>query len=251
MDCPRANSFTHSKFYSEVSVISITLSARRNRSGGFWFASDLALDLLSEFQGTGNLRKNLWRPTRSPDDYRSVAKEPSQRGLLDGDAFDSRQKKFDSAAICEPRLYDDSFIGNGHLRRAAAHKTNSEKDRCYHHTTDARPSQRARSGLAPGYNPPRSNEQAHSNHYEDCGDQRMPQHHDPVEPRLILDDFARDEMFFGVAQWGSLKKGVMKYATGDLRRMMARSDGWSTAIRAKLKKSQTQLVALTGIEPVF
>jgi hypothetical protein len=42
----------------------------------------------------------------------------------------------------------------------------------------------------------------------------MPQHHNPVEPSLILDDFARDEMFFGVAQKGSLKKGVMKYAIG-------------------------------------
>ena len=79
----------------------------------------------------------------------------------------------------------------------------------------------------------------------------MPQHHNPVEPSLILDDFARDEMFFGVAQKSSLKKGVMKYAIGNLRRMMARSYGWSTATQQKRKKTQTQLVALTGIEPVF
>src|SRR6267378_8372928 len=62
---------------------------RRNRSGGFWLPGDLALDLLSEFQGPGNLRKNFWRPTRTPHDHCSVAQEPSQRGLLDGDAFDS------------------------------------------------------------------------------------------------------------------------------------------------------------------
>jgi len=33
-----------------------------------------------------------------------------------------------------------------------------------------------------------------------------------------------------------LKKGVTKYAIGNLRRMMARSYGWSTVIRAKRKK---------------
>jgi hypothetical protein len=47
---------------------------------------------------------------------------------------------------------------------------------------------------------------------------------------------------------GSLKKGGKKLAIGEARRMMARSYGWSTAIRAKQK---IQLVALTGIEPVF
>jgi len=37
-----------------------------------------------------------------------------------------------------------------------------------------------------------------------------------VEPGLILHDFARDEMFFGVAQRGPSKKSVMKYAIGEL-----------------------------------
>jgi hypothetical protein len=63
----------------------------------------------------------------------------------------------------------------------------------------------------------------------------MSQHHDPVKPSLILDDFTRDEMLFGVAQMGSLKKGGKKLAIGEARRMMARSYGWSTAIRAKQK----------------
>ena len=47
---------------------------------------------------------------------------------------------------------------------------------------------------------PRREEQAHTNERKDCRDQSMPQHHDPMQPGLILDDFARDEMLFGVAQ---------------------------------------------------
>src|SRR6267143_2956121 len=43
----------------------------------------------------------------------------------------------------------------------------------------------------------------------------MSQHHDPVKPSLILDDFTRDEMLFGVAQMGSLKKGGKKLAIGE------------------------------------
>src|SRR2546429_4549335 len=34
------------------------------------------------------------------------------------------------------------------------------------------------------YNPPRRDEQAHPNQRKDCGNQRMPHHHDPVEPSL-------------------------------------------------------------------
>src|SRR5260370_700554 len=57
----------------------------------------------------------------------------------------------DGAAIGEPGLYDDSFIGDGHLRSVAPHKTNSEKDRRYQQTGGARPSQRARSSFATLY----------------------------------------------------------------------------------------------------
>src|SRR5229473_5836217 len=144
MDCPRANCFAYPKFYSLVPVISIVGSARRNCSGGFWFAGDLALDLLSEFQGLGNLRKNFGRPACAPHDDGSVAQDPSERRFFDRDAFDSWQKKLDGAAIDDPRLYDDSFIGDSHLRGAAPHETNSEKNRRHQQTGDAHPSQRAR-----------------------------------------------------------------------------------------------------------
>src|SRR5712664_4224056 len=119
-------------------------SQRRSRSGGFWFAGDLALDLFSEFQGASNLRKNFGRPARAPHNDGSVAQDSSERRLLDRDAFDSWQKKLDSAAIDDPRLYDDSLIGDGHLRGAAPHETNSEKDRGYQQAGNAHPSQRAR-----------------------------------------------------------------------------------------------------------
>src|SRR5260370_28253747 len=113
--------FTYPKFYLLVPVISSVRSARRNRSGGFWLASDLALDLFSEFQGPGNLRKNFGRPPGAPHDHCSVTQEPSERGFLDRDAFDPCQEQLDGAATGYPRFYDDSFVGNGHLPGAEPH----------------------------------------------------------------------------------------------------------------------------------
>jgi len=199
-----------------VSVISIVPKARRNRSGGLWFPGDLALDLLSEFQGPGNLRKNFGRPTRAPHDDCSIAQEPSERRLLDGDAFDSWQKKLDRAAIDDPRLYDDSFIGDGHFRGAAPHETNAEKNRGYQPTGNAHPSQRAGKRSSSGvYSACRGKERGRTHQREDGGDQSVPHHDDPVQPGLVLYGFARDEMLFGVAQMGSLKKGVSKLAIGE------------------------------------
>src|SRR5882724_5121078 len=143
-------------------------SRRRNRSRRFWFAGDLALDLLSEFQGPGNLRKNFGRPAGAPHNNGSVAQDPSQRRFFDCDAFDSWQKKLDGAAIDDPRLYDDSFIGDGHLRGAAPHETNSEKNRRYQQTGGTSPSQRTRErSLATLYGAPRSEQQAQANEHED------------------------------------------------------------------------------------
>jgi len=74
-------------------------SKRRIRSGRLWFASDLALDLLAELQGPGNLLKYFRRPPRASYDDSAVTQDSSKRRLLDGDAFDSLQKKLDGAAI--------------------------------------------------------------------------------------------------------------------------------------------------------
>ena len=77
-------------------------SQRHNRSGRFWFAGDLALDLFSEFQRPGNLRKNFGRPARASHNDGSVAQDPSERRFFDRDAFDSWQKYLDGAAIHDP-----------------------------------------------------------------------------------------------------------------------------------------------------
>ena len=75
---------------------------RGKGSGGFWFAGDLALDLLAEFEGAGNLGENFGRSAGAPDDNGSVAQEPPESGLFHGDAFDSWQEKFDGATISDP-----------------------------------------------------------------------------------------------------------------------------------------------------
>jgi hypothetical protein len=77
--------------YSLESASAKALGERGNPSGRFWFAGNLALDLLSEFQGPGNLRKNFGRPAGPSHDDGSVAQDSSHARLFDGDAFDSLQ----------------------------------------------------------------------------------------------------------------------------------------------------------------
>jgi hypothetical protein len=118
-----------SKFYSPVSFFSIALGARRNCSGGFGLAGNLTLDLLPEFQGPGNLGKNFRGPAGTSYDYGPVAQDSSKSGFLDGDALDSRQKKFDGPAISQPGFHNDSFVGDGHLRGIALEEANENKYR--------------------------------------------------------------------------------------------------------------------------
>src|SRR6267143_740482 len=151
-----------------------------------------------------------------PQVHAAVATTQSRSRPLDGDAFDSWQKKLDRAAIDDPRLYDDSFIGDGHFRGAAPHETNAEKNRGYKPKGNAHPSQRAGKRSSSGvYSACRGKERGRTHQREDGGDQSMPHHDDPVQPGLVLYGFARDEMLFGVAQMGSLKKGVSKLAIGE------------------------------------
>jgi hypothetical protein len=198
------------------------LGERGNPSRRFGFAGDLALDLFPELQGAGNLRKNFGRPACASHNDGSIAQDPSERRFFDRDAFDSWQKKLDSSAIDDPRLYDDSFIGDGHLCGASPHETNSEKDRGCQQTGNAHPSQRAgkrsRSGV---YGACRDKEGGRTYQREDGGDQSVPHHDDPVQPGFILHGFARNEMFFGVAQWGSLK---------EYRRLVWRYGGGPSAV---------------------
>jgi hypothetical protein len=210
--------FHTSELYSLDFAIAKVLCESGNHSGGFWFARDLALDLFSEFQRPCNLPKNFGCPARASHNDSSVAQDPSHARLFHRDAFDPLQKKLDGAAIDDPRLYDDSLVGDGHLRGAALHETNSEKNCRYQQTGDTSPSQRTRErNFATLYGTPRSEQQAQANEREDCGDQSMSQHYNPVQPGFILHRFARNEMLFGVAQEGSLKKREENYCWGSCR----------------------------------
>jgi len=210
--------FHTSELYSLDFAIAKVLCESGNHSGGFWFARDLALDLFSEFQRPCNLPKNFGCPARASHNDSSVAQDPSHARLFHRDAFDPLQKKLDGAAIDDPRLYDDSFVGDGHLRGAAPHETNSERNRGYQQTGNAHPSQRAGKRSSPVvYGACRGKERGRTQQREDGSDQSVPRHHDPVQPGFILYGFAGDEMFFGVAQEGSLKKREENYCWGSCR----------------------------------
>jgi hypothetical protein len=179
----------------------------RNCSGGFWLAGDLTLDLFAKFQGPGNLAKDFWRPTGTPHDDGSVAEQSSQRRLLDGDAFDSRQEEFDRAAIGKPGLYDNSFISDGHFRRVALQETKVKKYRSKDEAQESSPIHDAarRRNFSSVPNQTRSNRKRDGYKGQHRGNQRGSQHDDPVKLRLILHGFASDEMLLGVTQKNSLK----------------------------------------------
>ena len=98
---------------------------------GFWFSSDLTLDVFPEYQWAGNLGKDFRCSASTAYDDRSIAQDPTHRWFFDDDAFDSLEKEFDGTAIGEAGLYDDSFVGNGHLGGVSAHHTDGKKNnRC-------------------------------------------------------------------------------------------------------------------------
>ncbi len=72
-----------------------------------------------------------------------------------------------------------------------------------------------------------------------------------MQPGFVLHGFARNKMFFRVAQEGSLKKSAKKIAAGEPAADDSGGRGLPNAIRRKTEEAGTKLVALTGIEPVF
>jgi hypothetical protein len=79
----------------------------------------------------------------------------------------------------------------------------------------------------------------------------MSQHHDPVQASLILNGFSSDEVLFGVAQKRSLKciqKSAAEEASGGCEQVITADQMLSGARPGQFK---SELVALTGIEPVF
>src|SRR6266478_1366430 len=95
----------------------------------FAFAGDLALDLFSEFQGMLDFFKHFGSATSATHDYRSVAQDSSHGGLVDHDALDSGEEDFRGAAIHEAGFYDDSLVGDGHLRDTALQQTDAKEGR--------------------------------------------------------------------------------------------------------------------------
>jgi hypothetical protein len=66
----------------------------------------------------------------------------------------------------------------------------------------------------------------------------MAQHHNPVQAGLILDSFARDEMFVGVAQKGSLKEAQIVFSWGtDDSRGLGLVNGFPAQVRTDSKVS--------------
>ena len=59
-----------------------------------------------------------------------------------------------------------------------------------------------------------------------------------MQPSFILHGFARDEMFFRVAQEGSLKKSAKKIAAGEPAADDSGGRGLPNAIRRKTEKSE-------------
>lgn len=190
-------------------------NTKRNPSGGFWLAGDLTLDLFTEFQGPGNLRKNLRRAASASHDDGTVAQEPTQSRLLDGDAFDPWQEQFDGAAIHDAGLYDDPLVGDGHLGGIALEQTHENKDGSEREAEESCPNHDAARGRNTGgfSTRTRSYEKSDGDDEEDCRDQGVPQQHDPVQAGFVLDGLARDEMLFGVAQKCSLRR-IQKSPSG-------------------------------------
>src|SRR5438093_5132755 len=93
----------------------------------FAFTGNLALDLFSEFQRILDFLEHFGSATGPAHDYRSVAEDPSRGGLVDDDAFDSGEEDFGRTAFREAGLYDDSLVGDGHLRDIALQQADAKE----------------------------------------------------------------------------------------------------------------------------
>src|ERR1700756_4928141 len=105
--------------YAALNPSSKVAAVSWRRSVRFALASDLALDLFSEFQGMLDFFEYFRRTAGAAHDYRSVSQDSSHGRLVDDDAFDSGEEDFGGPAFRKAGFYDDSFVGDGHLRDAA------------------------------------------------------------------------------------------------------------------------------------
>ena len=168
-------------------------------------AGDLALDLRSEFQRVSNLLERFRSAAGAPNDNRSVAEHSAHRGLFHDNAFNSRQEKFEGAAAGEAGFYDHSLVGEDHHSGVALDEANSKKYRCDEERGQGEPNQNI--GMRFGAMPcvPGKHEKSGARQDEKGRETGVAEHDDPVQLGLILDRFTLDEVFFSVAQSGSLR----------------------------------------------
>src|SRR5216684_477996 len=154
------------------------------------------LDFFKYFGGT----------TSAAHNHGSVAQDSSHCGLIDHDALDSGEEDFGGPAIREAGLYNDSLVGDGHLRDIALQQTNAKEGRSDEEANKNDPIHRAARGHSFGSCRPgkRGDEKCYREQLEHRSDGKMPQHHNPMELGLILNGLTRNEMLFDVAQGGSL-----------------------------------------------
>src|SRR5207245_2367429 len=162
--------------------------------------------LFSELQGILDFLEHFGRAAGAAHNYCSVAQDSSHGRLIDRDALDSGEEDFRGAAFREAGLYDDSLVGDGHLRDTALQQTDA-KERCSDEEANESPDihgvarGRGFGSCRPGK---RDDEECYCEQLENHGDSNMPQHHNPMQLGLVLDGFTRNEMLFDVAQGGSL-----------------------------------------------
>jgi hypothetical protein len=166
------------------------------------------LDLLSEFERVGDFLEDFGSAAGSANDDRAVAEDSAHRGLFYGDAFNSRQEKFDGAAAREAGLYDYALVGEHHDSGAALDEAKSKKNRSDEERGEGEPDQNIgmRFGAVPDV--PGEHQKSGARQDEKRGETGVAEHDDPMQLGLILDRFTGDEMFFSVAQSGSSRNAA-------------------------------------------
>src|ERR1700756_3205971 len=111
--------------YAALNPSSKVAAVSWRRSVRFAFAGDLALDLFSEFQGMLDFFEYFGRTAGAAHDHSSVAQDSSHGRLIDHDALDPGEEDFGRPAFREAGFYNDSFVGDGHLRDTALQQTDA------------------------------------------------------------------------------------------------------------------------------
>jgi hypothetical protein len=167
-------------------------------------AGDLALDLRSKFQRVRNFLERFGCAAGAPNDDRSVTENSSHCRFFHDNAFNSRQKELERSAAGETGFYDYSLVGEDHYGGVALDEANSEKNHCDKECRKGEPNQNIGMGFGAAPGVPGKHEKSGGRQNEKRCETGVAEHDDPVQFGLVFDRFTRDEVFFSVAQSGSL-----------------------------------------------